>query len=42
MFPIKRIKNAVPVQGGSHLMVYTQGDEVTRLILEELKRIEGV
>jgi pimeloyl-ACP methyl ester carboxylesterase len=42
MFPIKRIKNAVQVEGGSHLMVYTQGEEVTHLILEELKRIERV
>jgi pimeloyl-ACP methyl ester carboxylesterase len=42
MFPYRRIKNAIPVEGGSHLMVYVQGREVTRLILEELKRIEGV
>ncbi|MCF8278399.1 MAG: alpha/beta hydrolase [Flavobacteriales bacterium] len=42
MFPFRRIKNAIPVQGGSHLMVYLQGDEVTKLILNELIRIEGV
>lgn len=42
MFPIKRIKNAIPVEGGSHLMVYVKADEVTRLIKEELNRIEGV
>lgn len=42
MFPFRRIKNAVPVEGGSHLMVYVNGEEVTKLIKEELKRIEGV
>ena len=42
MFPYHRIRNAIPVQGGSHMMVYTRGEEVTQLILEELKRFEGV
>ena len=42
MFPSKRIKNFIPVHGGSHIMVYTKGVEVTKLILQELKRIEGV
>ena len=42
MFPFRRIKNAIPVHGGTHLMVYVKGDEVTSLIKEELKRIEGV
>jgi pimeloyl-ACP methyl ester carboxylesterase len=42
MFPYHRIQNAIPVEGGSHLMVYVQGEEVTRLIMKELKRIEGV
>lgn len=42
MFPFKRIKNAIPVHGGTHLMVYVKGDEVTNLIRKELKRIEGV
>ncbi|MGB0368421.1 MAG: hypothetical protein ACPGD8_03385, partial [Flavobacteriales bacterium] len=42
MFPIKRIKNPIKVHGGTHLMVYVKGDEVTRLILQELKRFEGV
>lgn len=42
MFPIKRIQNAIKVEGGSHMMVYSKGEEVTKLILEELKRIQGV
>ncbi len=42
MFPFRRIKNAIPVHGGTHLMVYVKGEEVTRLILQELNRIEGV
>jgi len=42
MFPIKRIKNAVHVSGGTHLMVYEKGAEISKLIQEELKRIEGV
>lgn len=42
MFPYRRIKNAIPVHGGTHMMVYLKGDEVTELIKKELKRIEGV
>ena len=42
MFPFRRIKNAIPVHGGTHLMVYVKGQEVTELIKKELKRIEGV
>lgn len=42
MFPFARIKNAIAVEGGTHLMVYVKGQEVTKLIKEELKRIEGV
>lgn len=42
MFPIKRIQNAIHVKGGSHMMVYSKGEEVSKLILEELKRIQGV
>lgn len=42
MFPFRRIKNAIPVENGSHLMVYVNGPEVTELIKKELKRIEGV
>lgn len=42
MFPFHRIKNAIPVQGGTHLMIYVNGEEVTKLILEELKRFEAV
>lgn len=40
MFPFKRIKNAIPVHGGTHLMVFVKGSEVTGLILRELKQIE--
>lgn len=42
MFPSRRIKNFIPVHGGTHLMVYMKGDEVTKLIQQELNRIEGV
>ncbi len=42
MFPSKRIKNFIPVYGGSHIMVYTKGEEVSKLIMQELKRLEGV
>ncbi|MBL4586051.1 MAG: alpha/beta hydrolase [Flavobacteriales bacterium] len=42
MFPAHRIKNFIPVYGGTHLMVYVKGDEVTQLIKKELKRIEDV
>lgn len=42
MFPFPRIKNAIPVEGGTHLMVYVKGQEVTKLIKQELNRIEGV
>ena len=42
MFPSKRIKNFIPVHGGTHLMVYMKGEEVTKLIQQELNRIEGV
>lgn len=42
MFPFHRIKNPITVQGGTHLMVYINGDEVTKLIQQELNRFEGV
>ena len=42
MFPSKRIKNFIPVHGGTHLMVYVKGEEVSQLIQQELNRLEGV
>lgn len=42
MFPFRRIKNPIPVEGGTHLMVYVNGEEVTKLIKQELNRIEDV
>lgn len=42
MFPYKRIINPITVEGGTHMMVYTRGKEVTELLKQELKRIEGV
>lgn len=42
MFPIHRLSNHITVEGGTHLMVYTRGKEVTELLKQELIRIEGV
>lgn len=42
MFPHRRIKNPITVHGGTHLMVYLKGEEITEIIKKELKRIEGV
>jgi len=42
MFPLKRIEGSTVVKEGTHLMVFAKGAEVTALIKEELKRIEGV
>ena len=42
MFPFRRIKNPITVQGGTHMMVYLKGDEITEIIKKELKRIDGV
>lgn len=42
MFPVKRINGHIPLEGGSHLMVYTRAREVTELLKQELKRLEGV
>ncbi|MFC2176166.1 alpha/beta hydrolase [Bacteroidota bacterium] len=42
LFPIKRIANAQVVKDGTHMMVYTKGNEVSNLINEELKRMQGV
>ena len=42
MFPSKRINNFIPVHGGTHLMVYVKGEEVSQLIQQELNRLEGV
>jgi pimeloyl-ACP methyl ester carboxylesterase len=37
MFPIGRIRGCEVVQGGTHLMVYQRGEEVTRLIRARLE-----
>lgn len=42
MFPIRRVKNPIVVEGGTHLMVYLKADEITKLIQLELNRFEGV
>ena len=39
MFPIKRIKNAVVIEGGTHLMIMTRAQDVNELLHRELKRI---
>ncbi len=36
MFPIRRIRGCEVVPGGTHLMVYQRGEEVTRLIRSRL------
>lgn len=42
MFPVRRINNHIELEGGTHLMVYTRGKEVTELLKQELKRLESV
>ena len=42
MFPFKKIIDPITVEGGSHMMVYTRGKEVTELLKQELIRLEGV
>ena len=37
MFPYRNIKNAIPVQGGSHSMLLIQHKEVNQLLTESLK-----
>mgnify|MGYP000944419332 CR=1 FL=1 len=37
MFPYRRISNAIPVQGGTHVMMLTQHEVITRLLIENLK-----
>lgn len=38
MFPIGRIRGCEVVQGGTHLMVYQRGEQVTRLIRTQLEQ----
>jgi hypothetical protein len=35
--PYRRIKNAVEIKNGSHMMVYTRADEITSLLNRELQ-----
>ena len=42
MFPHYRIIDPITVEGGSHMMVYTNGEEVTDLLQKELNRLESV
>lgn len=37
MFPYERIKNAIPVFGGTHIMYMSRAEEINRLILYYLK-----
>lgn len=39
MFPYNRIKNAIPVEKGSHAMMLSKHKEVTRLLLEHLNAV---
>lgn len=40
LFPIGKIKNAIPVKGGSHVMNLTQPHEINRILQEILEEIE--
>ncbi len=42
MFPIWRINDHHEIKDGSHMMVFTHAAEVSELLRQELKRIEGV
>jgi len=37
-FPIKRIKNPIPIIDGSHFMVYSKGEEVSEVINNIIKK----
>lgn len=37
LFPFAKLKNAIPVSNGSHIMNMTKGEEVNRLLLEALQ-----
>ena len=36
LFPIRYIKNAIPIKGGNHFMVVYKGKEISKIILEML------
>lgn len=36
VFPISKIADAVVVKGGNHFMIYEKGDEITKILLDEL------
>ncbi|MBK9330797.1 MAG: hypothetical protein IPM95_16185 [Sphingobacteriales bacterium] len=38
MFPFRNIKNAIPVEGGSHSMLLIQHDMVNKILQEQLSR----
>jgi pimeloyl-ACP methyl ester carboxylesterase len=38
LFPYANIKNAIPIQGGSHVMGLTQAHDVNRALLEALQK----
>jgi len=37
--PIKNVSNDITVEGGSHMMVLTEGEKLSKIVNEELKRI---
>lgn len=39
MFPYSRIKNAIPVKGGTHTMVLNRADEVNKILIEKLNEM---
>ena len=42
LFPFRKIIDPIPIKGGSHMMVYTKGKEVSAALQQELNRIEDV
>ncbi|MFT4524074.1 MAG: pimeloyl-ACP methyl ester carboxylesterase [Bacteroidia bacterium] len=41
LFPFKKIKDAHLVKGGTHFMVFTRGKEISKIIQDELLRLEN-
>lgn len=38
-FPISKIKNPIPIKDGSHFMVFSKAEEVSKVLNDELSRI---
>ncbi len=36
MFPVKLLKNIIPVAGGTHLMLLSRAEEITNILMAQL------